>query len=60
MKILYQSSDSGALYDEVDDPNQFVQIEVPNEIILTPEQICGRYGNIVEILLAAKQAKVIN
>lgn len=62
MKTLLQSQDSGALYlpEHVDSEEGYTKIEVPDVVTLTAEQLCGGYGNIVEILLHAKQAKVIN
>jgi hypothetical protein len=64
MKTLYVSTDDGSLYkashlDESDlnNENLFWKIEVPDVITLTPEQLCGGYGQIVEILIKAGVAK---
>ena len=62
MKKLYVSTDSGTIYkgDEID-PNDdgYYAIEVPEVITLTPDEICGGYGQIVEILLRAGKIKTV-
>lgn len=61
MALLYRSKDDGTFYEgsEVDDPSfGFTEIEVPEIITLTPTQICGSYGDLLEILLKTNQAVV--
>lgn len=56
---LYQSQDDGQLYQEVDEPERFNVIEVPEIVTLTAAELCGGYGNIVEILLRANKARLV-
>ena len=58
-KILFASQDNHALYEEVDEPNKFTQIEVDEEITLKSSELCGNYGDILEILINAGKAKII-
>ena len=56
--ILYMSTDNGALYADVDDPSDFTLVDVNEPVVLTPEQLIGHDGAIVELLLAAGQARI--
>ena len=60
--ILYRSHDDGTFYrlEHIDDTSRFLKVEVNDVITLTPNQLCGRDGDLLEILYAAKQAKVID
>lgn len=66
--ILYKSDDDGTLYpasavDEIRDDGSargFRRVVVPDEVTLTAEQCCYGYGNIVELLLRAGQAHIID
>lgn len=58
-KILFASQNDHALYEEVDEPNRFTQIEVNEEITLKYSDLCGSYGDILEILVEAGKAKII-
>lgn len=59
---LYVSNDNGALYEENEidpDDKNFYPVEVPDTFSLKAEQLCGRDGNLMEILLSAKIAKLL-
>ncbi len=59
--ILFASHDNHALYtrEQIDNPSDFLQIEVNTPVTLTTEQLLGSYGDIVEILVKSGQAKII-
>ena len=59
--ILYMSTDNGALYmeDDIEDPGHFEQIDVDEPVVLTPKQLIGHDGAIVELLLAAGKARKV-
>jgi hypothetical protein len=58
MPILFVSEDDGALYTEgqVDGPDGFWRLEVPNQIVLTPMDLTLGYGQTAEMLLKAGKA----
>lgn len=58
-KILFASQDNHALYEEVDNPDRFTKIELDETIVLKTSDLCGHDGDILEILIAARKAKVI-
>jgi hypothetical protein len=59
VRILFVSNDDGALYTEVDDLEGFWQLELPEEVVLTAEQLTRGYGQVAEMLIQSGQAKKV-
>ena len=66
MPILYSSTDNGELYleSQLDDDQKasghFEAYEVPETVTFQARELCGGYGQIVEILLHAdKMTRVV-
>lgn len=63
-QIVFASQDDGTLYpksavdvDERGLADGYDRYELPDVVTLTAAQCCGRYGSMLEILLATSQAR---